>query len=159
MLAKLLTLFILIPIVELALLLFIGDVAHWSVSIGLIVGSGFIGALLVRWQGRQALGRIRAELSQGRQPTESLWDAGMIFIAGALMLTPGVLTDVFGMTLLIPPCRRFYQRQFVAMLKRRFGIPELAPPNSAGRAEIIDTYVVGSEDDPNVGNSSDSPGP
>lgn len=65
-----------------------------------------IGAAFAQQQGLGVLLRLRQETAKGQLPTTTLVDALMIFMAGALLITPGVLTDLFGFTLLIPWCRR-----------------------------------------------------
>lgn len=147
MLSRLLLLFIVVPLVELALLLVIGDLTHWWVSWLLVILSGIVGALLVRWQGIQTIRRMRTELIEGRSPADSLWDAAMIFFAGALMLTPGVFTDIFGISLLVPRCRVFYKRLLVARLKQRFGLQpfDSGQSDAPSRSKVIDTYVVESD--------------
>jgi UPF0716 protein FxsA len=147
-LSRLLLLFIVVPLVELALLLLIGDLTHWWVSWLLVILSGIVGGLLVRWQGVQTFRRMRTELIEGRSPADSLWDAAMIFFAGALMLTPGVLTDIFGISLLVPGCRVVYKRLLIARLKQRFGFQvfDSGQPNAPGRSQVIDTYVVDSDE-------------
>lgn len=148
MLSRLLLLFIIVPLIELALLLMIGEWTHWWVSWLLVIASGVIGAMLVRWQGIQTFRRIRRELQEGRSPADSLWDAAMIFFAGALMLTPGVLTDLFGISLLVPGCRRHYKRWLIARLKRRFRVVGGGDAaDSEQRSQVIDTYVVDSDEE------------
>jgi len=141
---RLLLLFIVVPLVELALLLMIADWTRWWVSWLLVIASGVIGTALVRWQGIQTFRRIRMELTEGRSPADSLWDAAMIFFAGALMLTPGVLTDLFGISLLVPGCRRHYKKWLIDRLKRRFRVQSFdgESTGSHGRSQVIDTYVV-----------------
>lgn len=148
MLSRLLLLFIVVPPVELALLLLISDLTHWWVSWLLVIASGTIGIMLVRWQGIQTIRRIRTELIAGRNPADPLWDAALICFAGALMLTPGVLTDLFGISLLVPGCRRHYKRWLIRRLKRWFRIPEQngEPAQAMGRSRVIDTYVVDSDE-------------
>jgi UPF0716 protein FxsA len=146
---KLLLLFITIPFIELALLLYLADATSWQVSLALVIIPGVIGTLLARSQGWRAWTRIREELAAGRMPTEPLLDAVLIFVAGALLLTPGVLTDLVGITLLIPWTRTYYRRRLVAWFKSRFTVQTSgfgSWPQSPGRSEVIDSYVIGQED-------------
>ena len=109
MLLKLLSLFILVPLVELALLLYLADASSWQFTLLLVIATGVIGTLLAREQGWRTWTRIRDELAAGRMPADSLLDGVLIFIAGALLLTPGVLTDLLGISLLVPWCRACYE--------------------------------------------------
>jgi UPF0716 protein FxsA len=153
-------LFTIVPLVELALLIWIGGETEWWVPVLMVLGSGFAGALLARWQGWRALVRIREEISAGRLPTEALVDGVMILVAGLFLITPGVLTDFLGIALLIPPIRRMIKQGIVAWLKKNVEVraASFANANAAGgewhatysssarpvgKAEIIDAHVIG----------------
>ena len=149
MLAKLLILFIVVPLVELTLLLYVGSKAGVPFTLALVIITGVAGALLARQQGWSAYRRSQQELSAGRLPTDPLIDAVMIFLAGALLLTPGILTDVLGFTLLVAPCRGLYRRWLIRRLKARFGdVPWNVGPSEPDmrRDRIIDSYVVDESD-------------
>jgi UPF0716 protein FxsA len=150
LLSLLLLTFILIPLAELSLLLLLGSYTHWYVPLLLVIVTGVCGAALARLQGWQTYRRIQQELAEGRMPTDSLLDAAMIFVAGALLLTPGMLTDALGFSLLLPPCRRLYKHGLVRWIKSRFRVQTFtttAQPSAAGRDEIIDSYVIDSRSD------------
>jgi UPF0716 protein FxsA len=102
---RLLLLFILVPTVELMLLIEIGSRIGTFPTLGLIVVTGVVGATLARHEGLQVLRRIQAELAQGQLPAGALVDGMIILIAGALLITPGVLTDALGFLCLVPGCR------------------------------------------------------
>jgi len=104
-LLRLILLFTLVPFIELALLLWLSDVTSWQTTILIVIVTGVVGAWLARRQGFQTWNKIHAEMAQGKPPAGSLVDALLIFIAGALLLTPGILTDAVGFGLLIPPFR------------------------------------------------------
>lgn len=106
MLTKLLLLFVLVPIVELILLVEIGQLVGTLPTIALIIFTGVLGAFLVRRQGVQVLARIRTELHGGRLPADSIFDGAIILVAGAFLITPGILTDTLGFLCLIPVTRR-----------------------------------------------------
>ena len=110
MLTKLLLLFVLVPIVELILLVEIGQLIGTLPTIALIIFTGVLGAFLVRRQGVQVLGRIRAELQGGRLPADSIFDGAIILVAGAFLVTPGILTDTVGFLCLIPVTRRLIKQ-------------------------------------------------
>lgn len=102
----LLLLFIVLPIVEIALLSELAGAIGWLPTILLSVGTGALGASLARHQGLGVISRTRAEAAAGRPPTEPLLEGVAIFLAGVLLIVPGILTDVVGFLLLVPPLRR-----------------------------------------------------
>jgi len=115
MLARLALLFILVPIVELALLVRIGQWVGFWPTIGLVVTTGLVGAALARAQGLKTLLAFQGEVARGGLPGQALLDGLAILVGGAFLLTPGLLTDVAGFFLLFPPSRRWLQRR----LRRR----------------------------------------
>lgn len=143
MLARLLLLFILVPLVELILLMYLADRTHWWVAVSLVVVTGFTGTLLARSQGVKTYRRIHESMSQGQIPTDALIDAAMILVAGALLLTPGMLTDALGLSLLVPPCRKWYRRRLVRWFRSRFTFQmESSEGTLQTNSEVIDSYVV-----------------
>ena len=105
-----LVLFIAVPVVELALLIEIGQRVGTVATIGLIMGTGIVGASLARQQGISTLARLRADLDTGRWPAEPIVDGVLILVAAAVLITPGVLTDLAGFLCLVPACRRLLKR-------------------------------------------------
>jgi UPF0716 protein FxsA len=101
----LLLLFIAIPIAEIALFIQIGDVIGLWPTLATIVVTALVGATLVRQQGLAALDRAQAALAEDRFPVEEVVTGLCLLISGALLLTPGFLTDAIGFMLLIPPLR------------------------------------------------------
>jgi UPF0716 protein FxsA len=78
-------------------------------------------------------------------------DAAMIFAAGALLVTPGILTDLFGLTLLIPPCRAFYRKRLISWFQTHFTVQSFSPGSGGrfgGRSEVIDSHVVPRDPEP-----------
>ena len=108
--SKLLILFIVIPAVELALLMKIGGMIGLLPTIGTIILTGFVGAGLARQQGIGVLRQIQGEMANGRLPAGSMIDGVIILVAGALLMTPGFLTDVFGFVCLVPGTRALVKR-------------------------------------------------
>jgi len=148
-LLKLLLLFIFVPLVELVLLLYLADVFSWQFTLLLVIVTGLAGTLLARSQGWRTWVRIRGELATGHMPAESLLDAVLIFVAGALLLTPGMLTDALGISLLVPWCRNGYRRRLVAWFKSRFTIRTTgigSRNSSAEHSEVIDSHVISHEE-------------
>jgi UPF0716 protein FxsA len=116
MLGKLLLAFILIPLIEFFLLLWIADKTSILATIALVIVTGIIGSLLARAEGLRALQRFRSTAAAGKLPGAEIRDGLLIAFAAALLLTPGLLTDLFGFALLIPATRR----RISAALARRF---------------------------------------
>ena len=99
---KLLLIFITPPILELAVLLRLDDAIGLFQTIVLIFLTGIIGAWLVRQQGISIIFKIKKEIADGNMPAKEMIDGVMILIAGAVLVTPGLITDIFGFLLLIP---------------------------------------------------------
>jgi UPF0716 protein FxsA len=118
----LLLLFILVPAIELALLLEVGSHLGTLPTLGLIAVTGVVGASLARRQGLAVLGRAQDQMARGDLPAGSLADGVMILVAGALLITPGILTDAFGFLLLVPVFREAVKT--VAMNRLRKAIDE-----------------------------------
>lgn len=118
MLTKLLLLFILVPAIELILLIEIGQVIGTIPTIALIVFTGILGAFLARRQGIQVLSRLRSELQAGQLPTGSIVDGVIVLIAGAFLMTPGILTDALGFLGLIPATRRVIKTVIWSRMER-----------------------------------------
>ena len=102
---KLLLLFIIVPALELALIIQLGIYLGTWPTLALIVFTGIVGAYLARLQGLSVLTRAQEQMSRGELPAGSLVDGVMILVAGALLMTPGILTDVVGFSLLVPAFR------------------------------------------------------
>lgn len=105
MFLKLFLAFTLIPVIELYLLIKLGAVIGAFNTLLLVILTGAAGAYLARLQGLEAMFRVRERLRQGETPAEEMLDALIIFIAGIVLLTPGLLTDISGLLLLFPPTR------------------------------------------------------
>lgn len=116
MLLRLFLLFVGLPLVELAILVQLGKWVGLLPTIGLVVLTGAAGAALARRQGFRAWHAIQGELRQGRMPVGELMDGLLVLIGGIVLLTPGLITDILGLLLLLPPTRR----AFKAYLRRRF---------------------------------------
>lgn len=114
--ARLLLLFIIVPLIELYLLLRIASVTGVISTVALVVVTGVIGSYLARREGVGVLGRVRESMAAGRIPAGELQDGLMIVFAAALLLTPGILTDLFGFSLLTAPGRAFFRRHVISRL-------------------------------------------
>ena len=118
MLSRLLLLFIVVPAIELILLIQMGQWIGTLPTVGLIVVTGIIGAYLARQQGVQILRRVQLEMQSGQLPGGALLEGAMILVAGAVLMTPGILTDALGFLLLIPPTRKLISGLIVNQVKR-----------------------------------------
>ncbi len=112
MLFKLFLAFTIIPFLEIYLLIEIGSYLGALNTVIIVVLTGFLGALLARFQGLQTMVKVRETLNRGEMPAEELLDALLIFVAGVVLLTPGFLTDIAGLLLLIPQTRLTFKRWF-----------------------------------------------
>lgn len=115
---RLLALFVLLPLVELALLIQIGQWIGLVWTLGLVVGTGLLGATLARRQGLRAWVAIQTELRAGRMPARELLDGLLVLIGGIVLLTPGILTDLAGFALLVPATRAAFKRSLRRRLER-----------------------------------------
>lgn len=118
--ARLLALFVLVPIAEFYLLVAIGRRIGVAATLALIVATGALGAFLARRQGLDVLERFRHR-QPGATGVDQILDGVIILLAGAVLITPGVLTDAFGFFCLTPAGRglikRYLNRRFEARLK------------------------------------------
>lgn len=114
MLGRLLLLFTIVPLLELYLLIEVGSRLGAGVTVILIALTGGVGALLARMQGFRVIIQIRERLQEGRLPADELLAGGLIVAGGLLLVTPGLLTDVVGLALLLP----FVRSRVVEWVKR-----------------------------------------
>ncbi len=145
MFARLFFLFIIVPIVDLWLLFKISDNAGIPLTVGLVVLTAAIGAWLVKLQGAEVRRKLMTQFSKQESPSGLLTDGAMIMFAAGLLLTPGLLTDCFGFTLLTPVCRRFYKGIITKWLKKNFKVHVIKPDFSQGMprdANTVDGEVV-----------------
>lgn len=122
MLFRLLVAFIVIPLIELYLLLQLADYTSVAATFLLVVITGIIGSMLARREGVMAWFRFQSALSEGRMPSREIQDGLMIVFAAALLLTPGLLTDLLGFTLLVPWGRDFVRRVVLSRYTKRFNV-------------------------------------
>ena len=107
MLMRLILLFTIVPLVELAILFKLNAYIGFFSTIGIVVFTGVLGAYLAKSQGKEILFRIRYEMQDGRLPGDQLINGLCVLVGGAMLLTPGILTDMVGFTLVIPMTREF----------------------------------------------------
>ena len=105
MVLRLFLLFTLIPVLELWILIKLGSAMGVFAALALVIGTGIAGASLAKIQGLHTLHKIRECMAQGITPADELIDALMILVAGIVLITPGLLTDISGILLLVPASR------------------------------------------------------
>ena len=120
MLIRLILLFTVIPLIELYLLIQVGRYLGSFQTIMIVLITGIIGGLLARSQGLSVQRQIRLDLQKGIIPTDSLIDGCFILIAGTLLITPGMITDIFGFVLMVPFFRGWLKKRLKDILKRKF---------------------------------------
>ena len=110
MFPKLLALFVIIPLAEIYVILEVGSLVGPLPTVLLIVLTAVAGAFFTRLEGLRTLHRMQQQIMVGQMPAEELVDSVLICVAGVLLLTPGFLTDAFGLWILIPPTRQVFKR-------------------------------------------------
>jgi UPF0716 protein FxsA len=119
----LLILFLTVPLVEIAILIKVGKVIGAGYTIALVIGTAFLGALLLRIQGLSTLAKIQTNINKGQLPATELIEGLILLISGVLLLTPGFFTDMFGFLALIPILRQQLARTFfVNFIQNRINI-------------------------------------
>jgi UPF0716 protein FxsA len=129
-LPALIVLFIAVPIVELAVIIQVGQLIGLWPTLALLVADSILGSVLMRSQGRAAWRSFNAAIGSGRPPAREVLDGVLVIFGGALLLTPGFATDILGLLLLIPPTRAVVRR----LLVRRFAGRMVASATSAAFA-------------------------
>ena len=118
-LGRLALLFVIVPIIELMLLIEMGQRVGLMETLLLVMFTGVTGAWMARAEGLRVLYQFQKEMASGRLPGQSLLDGISVLIGGAFLLTPGILTDVVGFSLLFPMSRRWIQRRVRARMERQ----------------------------------------
>ncbi len=139
MFALLVALFLLVPIVEITVLIQVGQEIGALNTIGLMILVSVVGAWLARHEGFVTWRRIAESTARGQLPGNELIDGFLILVAGLLLLTPGFVTDLFALTVLFPPTRAAYR----GILRRRFDVRTVAfggvpPTHHRNPDDVID---------------------
>ena len=138
----LLVAFLVVPIVEIYVLIQVGQVigAGWTVL--LLVADSIFGSWLLKREGGRAWRALRQALNGGRMPARELADGALIVFGGALMISPGFVTDVVGLLAILPFTRPFARRVLSAVVARRLGVVghvrRPGPPDDEVRGEVVD---------------------
>src|SRR5919107_1876320 len=112
-LLALLAVFILVPLAELYVILKVGDAIGAVWTILLLAADSVLGSVLLRTQGRSVWRRFNAALAEGKMPHREVIDGVLVIFGGAFLITPGFVTDVIGLALLLPPTRAVFRRFLV----------------------------------------------
>lgn len=126
--------FIVVPMLELVLLIKIGQSIGALATVALVLATAVIGAFIVSRQGLAVVSRTLEAVSQGRPPVEAVLDGLFLLVAGALLLTPGPIGDAVGFALLVPPLRRAIARAGMRWVLRRAEV-RIETHTSGGAAE------------------------
>jgi len=137
----LVTAFVVVPLVEIYVLIQVGQVigALWTVL--LLIADSIFGSWLIRHEGRRAWQALTVALESGRMPATELADGALILVGGTLMLSPGFVTDVVGIVLILPFTRPLARRLLTRLVARRIIVAGRPGPGSDGpvvRGEVID---------------------
>jgi UPF0716 protein FxsA len=141
--AVLLTVFVIVPLIEIYVLVQVGQVIGPWWTILLLVVDSILGTWLVRHEGGRAWRALRDALDNGRMPAKELADGALILIGGTLMLAPGFVTDAFGLVAILPFTRPFARRLLTAVVARRLTVVgrdarRPGPPDDVVRGEVVD---------------------
>jgi UPF0716 protein FxsA len=134
--------FLVVPIVEIYVLIQVGQVigAWWTVL--LLIADSLFGSWLLKREGVRAWRALQQAFTEGRMPTRELADAALIVFGGTLMISPGFVTDVFGLLAILPFTRPVARRLLTAFVARRFVVVRNArrpgPPDDVVRGEVVD---------------------
>jgi UPF0716 protein FxsA len=101
--------FIVLPVAEIYVIIKVGEAIGVWPTIGLLILDGFLGAALLRHQGRAAWRRFNEALGAGKVPAREVFDGAMVILGGAFLISPGFITDVIGLLLLLPPSRAMFR--------------------------------------------------
>ncbi len=137
-----LILFVGVPLLEIYVIVQVGQALGALPTIALLVADSLVGALLLRAQGRSVWRRFRAALASGRPPAAETVDGALVIAGGALMLTPGFVTDALGILLLAPPSRALARRQVMRHARSRLLAGLAGGPRAASRRPTRQDYDV-----------------
>lgn len=145
-LSVLLVVMVALPFLEIYLIVQVGQLIGVWWTILLLLADAVLGSLLWRSQGRAVWRRFNAAVSEGRMPHREVIDGVLVIFGGALLLTPGFITDIFGLLFLIPPTRVLVRRLIVRRATLRV-LRVATPPGPNGRPQDVDGTAVDIEPD------------
>ena len=142
MIVWLVLMFIAVPLVELYVIVETASSIGTLETIGLLILVSIVGAWMVKAQGMAVLWRVRGKLNEGQMPGRELVDGALVLFAGALMLTPGFVTDAVGLLLLFPPTRMAIRPILIRRFRHRVAY---YGPGGSGPGTIHDTDIADGE--------------
>ncbi len=142
-------LFLLVPLIELFVLIEVGEVIGAGWTILLVLATAILGAFLVKLQGLQTLHRAQASMHQGQPPAMEMLEGAALLISGFLLLIPGFVTDALGFVLLVPPLRRALLTPVIANSNMVFH-GRFRQRQRSSSADIIEGEVVDDDDRRNL---------
>jgi UPF0716 protein FxsA len=146
---KLILIFIAVPLLELFLLLKLAEWTSGTFTFALVILTGVVGGTFARRQGWGVVQRLQYELRAGEFPRDVLIEGLLIFVAGLLLITPGIITDLVGFMILIPPLRRGVRRGIVHWIRKNLTVVSMNAPHPdrwTEDTEAIDARVVSRDD-------------
>lgn len=141
----LVALFIVVPIAELAVIIQVGQAIGVWWTIAILIADSILGSLLMRSQGRIAWRRFNAAIQGGRVPAREVADGVLVIFGGALLLTPGFLSDILGLLFLLPPTRAVIRRVFLRQAMKRITVSMSGvamPPRGRRRPDDVEGTAV-----------------
>jgi UPF0716 protein FxsA len=147
MLLPLVLLFIAVPIAELFVIIQVGQAIGVWWTIGILIADSILGSVLMRSQGRIVWRRFNEAIRAGRVPAREVVDGALVIFGGALLLTPGFLTDILGLVLLIPPTRAVVRAILVRRFAHRLIVSASTPRRPRGRPGDVEGTAVDVERD------------
>ncbi len=148
MLVLLALVFLVVPVVELYLIVQVAGGIGIPETIVLLIAISFVGAWLTRVAGVGVLNRLQRTVRAGKVPSNELVDGALVLLAGALMITPGFLSDALAILLLLSPSRAVVRRLVVRRIRARGGLLRVVTTTSTGTATRSDVWDVDSWEDP-----------
>jgi UPF0716 protein FxsA len=115
----LIALFIAVPIAEIYVIIKVGEAIGAVPTILILIADSIIGSMLWRSQGRRVWARFRQTVERGGIPHREVIDGVLVIFGGAFLITPGFISDVLGILLLLPPTRSLFRRLLIRRLGRR----------------------------------------
>ncbi len=125
---------VVVPLVEIYLLVQVGQVIGPLPTVALLLVMSVLGAWLLRREGAKTWRAFRGALQAGRVPAREVADGALVVLGGALLLTPGFATDVVGLACVLPPSRAVLRRMLTGVVARRLGVAGLVGGLAADRA-------------------------
>ena len=152
-------LLVVVPLVEVYVLVQVGQVIGALPTIALLVVMSLLGAWLLRREGARTWQAFRAAMGSGRVPAKEVADGALVIFGGALLLTPGFATDLFGLLCVLPPTRAVLRRMLTGLVARRLGVAGVVGglaadrlrrpgPGSRQSSTVVDGEVVHERTDP-----------